>query len=161
VSPELDDLLCSRYPKLFAERHNADLSMGRGFTCGDGWFQRVDQLCRDIQAAADNGEIRQPLARQVKEKWGKLRTYWRPYDDKIFELAVVAEDRSSEICGICGSAGEMVKPSRGWVRVRCEEHRDQSSEAASPWSPSTAPRPNVSANSAPPSATAAAMRSTA
>ena len=67
MSPDLDDLLCSRYPKLFADRHNADSSMGRGFTCGDGWFELVDQLCRDVQTAADAGEIRQPLARQVKE----------------------------------------------------------------------------------------------
>jgi len=128
MSPDLDDLLCSRYPKLFADRHNADSSMGRGFTCGDGWFELVDQLCRDVQTAADAGEIRQPLARQVKEKFGKLRTYWRPHDDKIFELATMAEERSAEICEICGLPGEMVNPAQGWVRVRCEEHRDQRSE---------------------------------
>ena len=47
MKQELDDLLCSRYPALFSQRHESPQvsSMHWGFSCGDGWFVLVDSFC--------------------------------------------------------------------------------------------------------------------
>lgn len=77
MSPELDTLLCKRYPALFAQRHlpMAVTAMCWGFSCGDGWFALIDQLCTNLQECVDAGTIPQPVAVQVKEKFGELRFY--------------------------------------------------------------------------------------
>ena len=65
---ELDSLLCERYPKIFRDRH-ADMSvtaMCWGIACGDGWFNIVDQLCRQIQWHIDTS--RDSLARATIHK---------------------------------------------------------------------------------------------
>lgn len=56
---ELDDALCTKYPKLFRDRH-ADMSqtcMCWGFDCGDGWYNLLDSLCGTIQTHIDNREL--------------------------------------------------------------------------------------------------------
>lgn len=52
---ELDELLCSRYPKLFRDRHAPmqQTCMCWGFDCGDGWFDVIDVLCSNIQSHID------------------------------------------------------------------------------------------------------------
>lgn len=55
MKQELDDLLCKKYPKIFAQR-NWDMSrtcMCWGFTCEDGWFNIIDTLCYLIQSHID------------------------------------------------------------------------------------------------------------
>lgn len=51
MKQELDDLLCKKYPKIFAQRNwnMRQTCMCWGFTCGDGWFNIIDQLCGRIQ----------------------------------------------------------------------------------------------------------------
>ena len=51
----LQDSLYSRYPKIFAQK---DLDMTQtamcwGISCGDGWFNIVDNLCLEIQNYID------------------------------------------------------------------------------------------------------------
>lgn len=48
---ELDNLLCTRYPKIFKNRNNTiqNSAMAWGFGCGDGWFVLIDQLARCIE----------------------------------------------------------------------------------------------------------------
>ncbi len=40
---ELDNLLCQRYPEIFADRHadSTASGMGWGFCCGDYWFDLI------------------------------------------------------------------------------------------------------------------------
>jgi hypothetical protein len=55
MKPELDKTLCERYPLIFKDRH-ADMTttaMCWGFDCRDGWFNILDQLCRQIQHHID------------------------------------------------------------------------------------------------------------
>jgi hypothetical protein len=55
MDQKLDDLLCKKYPKIFADR-NADMTttcMCWGFSCGEGWFSILDQLCGNIQHHID------------------------------------------------------------------------------------------------------------
>ena len=61
MTPELDNLLCEKYPKIFRDR-NAPMNqtcMCWGFDCGDGWFNIIDMLCANIQSHIDNIERQQ------------------------------------------------------------------------------------------------------
>lgn len=55
MSPELDDILCKKYPKIFKNRY-ADMrttAMCWGFECEDGWYNIIDVLCSNIQHHID------------------------------------------------------------------------------------------------------------
>lgn len=51
----LDDYLCEKYPKIFADRNKSENEscMYWGFP-GDGWFQIIDRLCQGIQGHINN-----------------------------------------------------------------------------------------------------------
>lgn len=67
---ELDNLLCERYPEIFAKRHypinQIELMGGEcmywGFECSDGWFNIIDQLCRQIQSHVNQSRKSRALA---------------------------------------------------------------------------------------------------
>ena len=69
MKKELDALLCSRYPLIFADRHApmTQSCMYWGFSCGDGWFDLIDTLCARLQFATDHNKAPQVVATQVKE----------------------------------------------------------------------------------------------
>lgn len=54
---DLDDLLCSRYPELFAHRHKpkSRSPICWGFECHDGWFDLINELCSQSQLIVDGG----------------------------------------------------------------------------------------------------------
>ena len=73
---ELDELLCSKYPEIFKERHGdpRNTAMVWGFSCGDGWFSLIDQLCLTLSSEAirlrdDIKHMEDVLAEQDKSKW--------------------------------------------------------------------------------------------
>ena len=78
----LDDLLCERYPLIFAERNLSmqESCMYWGFACDDGWFTLIDTLCAKLQAHTDLNGAPQVVATQVKEKYGELRFYVQAAD---------------------------------------------------------------------------------
>lgn len=123
MSPNLDTLLCERYPKLFADRHNPDSCMSRGFECGGGWFNLIDRLCYRIQFEVDLDYRRQPTVAQVKEKLGGLRIYWQEADEVVRGMTHYAGDLSLVICEVCGAPGEVVGSARRARIVRCQAHR--------------------------------------
>jgi hypothetical protein len=142
---ELDQLLCERYPKIFANRH-ADMkttAMCWGFEHDDGWFNIIDRLCSNIQHHVDwshkdhawdikwnqehpeeprpvRGIISQVVADQVKEKFGALRFYYHGGDDIVDGMARMAESMSAVTCEQCGAPGR--QRGRGWIMTRCDEH---------------------------------------
>ena len=125
MSPDLDQLLCNKYPKIFTDRRNPDSCMFRGFACGDGWFKLIDRLCFRIQSGVDAGDRPQPVAAQVKEKVGGLRIYWRDADELVRELTYFAGDLSEVTCELCGAPGERVEAPRRVLMVRCPHHWNQ------------------------------------
>jgi hypothetical protein len=52
---ELDEKLCSKYPKIFADRNKSmmETCMYWGFDHGDGWYNIIDRLCSNIQHRID------------------------------------------------------------------------------------------------------------
>jgi hypothetical protein len=55
MKKELDEQLCSKYPKIFVDRHGnmMETAMCWGFDIGDGWYNIIDQLCFEIQSHLD------------------------------------------------------------------------------------------------------------
>lgn len=124
MKKELDELLCSRYPHIFCDRH-ADMretAMCWGFACDDGWFDLIDVLCEEIQRQVDEGGCSQVKAVQVKEKFGSLHFYERGGDDFSSGLIWMADFLSMRICETCGAPG--VRVTDGWHRTCCIQHSD-------------------------------------
>lgn len=140
---ELDKLLCEKYPKIFANRYGdmKTTAMCWGFDCGDGWYDIINALCRNIQGHIDwqnssrerllennphnmkiRDEVPQVIAEQVKEKFGTLRFYYDGGDDMIRGMVYMAESMSAVTCEECGNKG-MIREG-GWIRTLCDTHAE-------------------------------------
>lgn len=120
---ELDDTLCRRYPKIFQDRHQSLLhsGMGRGFECGDGWFNLLDTLCELLQFETDFNRAPQVVATQVKEKLGSLRFYCRQANELQRGMIAMAAAMSARTCEICGCHAKPINVERSWP-VLCDAH---------------------------------------
>lgn len=148
MTPEKTQLLFEKYPDIFQQK---DLPMTQslmcfGFECGDGWFDLIDTLCRNIKHHVDynnedvdrfkDKEERPPWAPteyisvqavQVKEKYGGLRFYVNGYNDYVRGLISMAESMSYRTCEECGNPG---KPNeRGWIITLCEPCREERAQS--------------------------------
>ncbi len=104
---ELDTKLCSKYPKMFANRH-ADMkttAMCWGFEHGNGWYNILDALCNNIQHHIDwsiknnqydlghNAMLEQMKAGDFTE-FNKMSEAWAvDYRDRIRNEYLNAEPR--------------------------------------------------------------------
>lgn len=139
MKQELDEELCAKYPKIFANRHGdmKETLMCWGFECGDGWYKILDSLCRQIQSHIDwkneqrdrfqrgNG-CTQVVAVQVKEKFGGLRFYYDGGDDAIDGMVRMAESWAANTCETCGESGTIRHG--GWIRTLCDRHEEERQE---------------------------------
>jgi hypothetical protein len=122
MKSELQDKLYEKYPELFAQK---DLSMQEtlmcwGIECGDGWYDLLDRVCKQIQNEIKWNKAQKVEFVQVKEKYGGLRIYMNGGDDRIDGMIQMAESFSYMICDVCGERG---KPNKvGWISTRCEKH---------------------------------------
>jgi len=113
--------LVEDFPELFYYYKHREgtvlVPMAFGFECGDGWFELIYNLSKDIVAMDDHVQ-----AAQVKEKFGGLRFYIngtrRP---EVFDRINEAEQASYSVCELCGKPG---KPySDGWIQTLCPDCR--------------------------------------
>jgi hypothetical protein len=132
MKPELDNMLCQKYPKIFANRHGdpKETLMCWGFECGDGWYYLLDHLCLNIQHYVDSNnrnfekgytqykQVTQVVAVQVKEKFGSLRFYVDGGDDYTRGMISLAESLSATMCEGCGIPSK-VKNNDGWMSNIC------------------------------------------
>lgn len=127
MKPELDSMLCEKYPKIFRDRRadKRTTAMCWGFECGDGWYDLIDDLCSKLQKYCDEiGE--QVVATQVKEKFATLRFYTDVGSDAVYALIHEAEVRSSKTCEVCGKEGETY--GGGWLRTLCKTHATEAGQ---------------------------------
>ena len=123
LSAALQTQLENLFPELFADKDPEHSRMADGCCFGDGWLHLFEQLCTQIQARVQRGEIRQPVLSQVKQKMGMLTIYWRDADEAVCDLSREASSQSLQICEVCGAPGSrMADARRRFVRVRCEAH---------------------------------------
>lgn len=109
MRPDLDALLCKRYPEIFRDI--------RSIECGDGWIEILDSMCHQISEAVKAGTMPPVIATQVKEKFGSLRFCYYGGDDETERLADLAEEQSEKVCEMCGKPGTM--QTKGFYKVRC------------------------------------------
>ena len=125
MSPDLDALLCARYPVMLQQRSWPPEAspLTWGFTCEDGLFLIVDQLFTRLQAEGDCGRIAQPVVSQVKEKFGELRCH---LDEGVCQRSIRLIDwaalRALRTCKKCGAAGVLQFAPRYGRYVRCKRH---------------------------------------
>lgn len=130
MSPENSKILTDKYPKIFPPpppEENREPFYYFGFECGDGWFDLIELLCRNIQHHIDWGvenlpedkkEEFQVTAAQVKEKFGSLRWYYNGGDEHIRGMVQMAESMSNKICENCGDKATV--KTKGWIRNLCQ-----------------------------------------
>jgi hypothetical protein len=69
MNENLDNLLCEKYPKIFADRNKSmnQTCMCWGFEHGDGWFNIIDQLCGHIQWHIDQRTEHNERCRKIPQ----------------------------------------------------------------------------------------------
>lgn len=122
MTKKLDDKLVVDFPKIFRDRHApmTETAMCWGFP-GDGWYSLIYDLCKCIQSRIDMNphlNFSQPVAVQVKEKFGTLRFYVDAADEETNGMIRFAEYLSGHICEECGKAGRVIREN-GWYSCRC------------------------------------------
>ena len=86
---------------------------------GPGWLPLLEDLTRKLATLGWDGQIL-----QVKEKFGRLRFYWKNNiqgeDLRAIAQDVVnyAEHRSGYICEACGAAAE-IRTNGRWLKAEC------------------------------------------
>ncbi len=85
------------------------------FAVGNGWYGIIKDLIEKSIAAGWDKQIC-----QVKEKFGGLRFYINSAPDEVHKLIREAENKSLEICEVCGNPGQ--QRNGGWIKTLCEEH---------------------------------------
>jgi len=129
MTPGLQLRLFELFPPIFIERLDVHSTLHTyGISCRDGWYGLVEQLCHDVQQLVSDEHFAQPVAADVKEKFGKLKVHWRHprgLDSRVLELTTQAEDRSCHICDLCGAPGRTLSDDGRW-RTRCEVHGNDS-----------------------------------
>lgn len=90
------------------------------FACGDGWYDLIFRLCRELMDhCARTGEA-VPEVRQVKEKFGELRFYTPPVSQDMFEIIGKYCALSRRTCELTGRPGRLCR-SQGRLKTLCDE----------------------------------------
>ena len=118
---------------IFAQKDldKTQTAMCWGVSCGDGWYDLIDELCSNIQNHVINFNRNKSeedhmvcQAVQVKEKFGGLCFYTYGADQYINGMVDFAESLSYSICSECGSRSEKNKSNRGWIYTLCRECKE-------------------------------------
>jgi len=102
--------------------------MSYGFEAGSGWYDLIDVLCHCIQGHTDwktrdftqeEKDEFQPVASQVKSKFGGLRFYCDNGDEQTSAMIQMADAMSFKICEECGHPGS--RKGTGWIYTLCDD----------------------------------------
>lgn len=125
MDKRLEEYFVKQYPNLFRNMYGdmRTTCMAWGCSCGNGWFHLMN-------AAFGMGEHPGAILLQVKEKLGGLRLYWmgpgppdfpaltKQESDKMRTAMDTAEDRSYQVCEVCGDPGKL--RTGGWLYTYCD-----------------------------------------
>jgi hypothetical protein len=128
-----DELLCKRFPHLFADRNLSmtQTAMCWGFEIGPGWMGLIYEAASKLEPLivkmiddtikANDLQTLEfiPRASQIKEKYGQLAFYMTSSTDEMDEIIRVAEDKSAETCETCGEPGKL--RGQGWYYTACDK----------------------------------------
>jgi len=116
--------LFDTYPQLFKPEARSNSLMRFGFSCDDGWFDLLHDLCNGLSSYTDIEII------QVKEKFGMLRVYYsftnlESFTEEIKEsmrkFVSEIENKSAHVCEVCGKKGKL-RNELPWIKTLCIKH---------------------------------------
>lgn len=118
--------LYADFPMLYRHSKNKQSCMQYGFSCGDGWFQIVYDLSKEIEDEAHMMGLKYedefwPAANQVKEKFGGLRFSLSCPEgtlERFYTIIKAHAPRADDVCETCGAPGTL--RTDGWHRVDCD-----------------------------------------
>jgi hypothetical protein len=116
---KLAEKIMNDFPDMFIKigrGANRETMIGNHIYCGDGWFDIIYNLCKEIYPM-------RPQIQQIKEKFGGLRFYASfpsDYSKQAWEIIRKAEEEASVTCEICGKKGER-RVRNGWLSTECDE----------------------------------------
>lgn len=84
------------------------------YECGDGWRNLIDTAIDQITSTDHRIQID-----QVKEKFGTLRIYYHPHNDRADAILKITEQIASETCEVCGASAARNQPVFGWWKTLC------------------------------------------
>ena len=118
--------LADRFPAFWHKLYgkHEETCMAYGFTCGDGWFPLIWNLCLAIEEELKRNPTEGFIVKQVKEKFETLRFYVDNSSDAIDSLIAKAEEDSWTTCEVCGAKTDTAPAPDSCVLVRCKDHRD-------------------------------------
>lgn len=123
-----DDLTFDQDFRDFLLQSGVDPSLARMGSVGRGWWPLLSEVFEKVRAAAPTHSV---AYGQIKEKFGSLRIYTKPYSlregedrdaevyDKVQSIVEEAENKSSTICERCGAPGS-ARSISGWTKTVCE-----------------------------------------
>jgi ribosomal protein L37AE/L43A len=133
MNRENTEKLFNSFPQLYRGRALplTQNLMGFGFECADGWYDLLYHLSHQITDYAAQAGL-DPMAVQVKEKFGGLRFYLDAADERIYAMIDAAEVESYRTCEVCGRPGVLRVTQGGWYKTTCDVHAmpDSRPEAA-------------------------------
>ncbi len=129
MNSELEFKLQENFPFMQRKLKKAEetLYCRWGCECGNGWFNLIYDLCREITKAFEReGKPVNIIVKRIKEKFGKLYFYYTFGDDEmdilfrseIEKIVKTFEERSTHTCEICGNEGGLHKDTI--IRSLCE-----------------------------------------
>jgi len=96
MNENLDNLLCSKYPKIFKDRHASmqESCMYWGLEVGDGWYNILDRLCGIIQWRIDTVAVQYKSATKYNDmRKAALRDdNWEPFKEYYNSTLIKTED---------------------------------------------------------------------
>ena len=112
------------FPDLYIQRSDdcTRTCMCWGFECGDGWYDLIYDLSKEIQDTTNASGLQQPEAVQVKQKYGGLCFYVDKATKEVYDVIDKYENKSYKVCEVCGEPG--VLRQGGWMMTLCNKCDD-------------------------------------
>jgi hypothetical protein len=126
MSPDKDKTIFEKWPQWFRNKGDIRVSlMSWCFTCGDGWYDIIYQLCERLEPLVANLEDGGAAFEvfQVKEKLGGLRFYVSSSNDEIDAAIDAASELSVQTCEVCGDPGSLEQDATRWWKTLCASCR--------------------------------------
>ena len=136
---KLQRKLFRKYPYIFENRKrpSSETRMCDGITCGNGWYQLIDDLCRKLKAIMNVTDC-YIVASQVKEKFAGLRFYidqvkfshdsncssWKDQNnirEIISDIIYHAHCDSFKVCEECGKYRDKSPQIGNYVYAMCDK----------------------------------------
>lgn len=125
MTDELENALAEEFPFMRWVPEDGGRWIGIFCECEDGWYPLIREMCREIATSFEKtGAPADIVVEQVKQKYGELRFYFRSNNPLIQTIVDKYEDRSGEVCEVCGQPG-CLRPDLFWTQTLCGEHYAQ------------------------------------